>query len=200
MASDNATAGTVHPFERSGLGVAPFRFLGLTVEVGPIRLPDGITAIGSPGQPMGTCDHCGQGIKYVCHIGSADGKRFKVGCDCVRKLARASNCKTDPVIRAIADARRKKDREARQAREAKAIAEGRARFEANRAALEAMPHPQEWRAEKGESYADSVDWMMKNAGNAGKLRVLAAVGRILDAQAGAAEFVREVELAQGTLF
>ncbi len=55
--SNNAKeSGPMHPFESAGLGKAPFRFAGCESRIGPITLADSITQIGSPGQPMGTCD------------------------------------------------------------------------------------------------------------------------------------------------
>lgn len=68
----------VHPFEKAGLGKAPFRFIGMehrTHRACP----------GAPLQPGGSCDYCGTGISYFCWIDDAQGKRFKVGSDCVRK-------------------------------------------------------------------------------------------------------------------
>jgi len=75
---------SIHPWEVAGLGKYPYRVLGVEVRVGPIHLPNGMM-VGAPGQPMGTCDYCGQGIKDCYKILSADGKRFEVGCDCVRR-------------------------------------------------------------------------------------------------------------------
>jgi hypothetical protein len=75
---------TNHPWERAGLGNHPYRVVGVETRVGPIHLPNGIM-VGAPGQAMGTCDYCGQGIKECFKILAADGKRFEVGCDCVRR-------------------------------------------------------------------------------------------------------------------
>jgi hypothetical protein len=78
----------IHPFELAGLGKAPFRIIGVEEKVGPLRYttPDGIMVeVGAPGQPMGCCAFCGQGIKECWSIKSQDNKVFIVGCDCVRK-------------------------------------------------------------------------------------------------------------------
>src|SRR5262245_4254165 len=77
-------AATVHPFQRAGLGLAPFRFVGLDTCIHK-------ASHDAPAQPGTSCDYCSTGIMYVCHIESSDGKRFKVGCDCVRKLERHDN-------------------------------------------------------------------------------------------------------------
>ncbi len=78
---------TVHPFERSGLGKAPFRFVGAVQQdirygqacVGTI---DGVEILTKKG---GTCAHCGQYIVNMFDVVSSDGKRFHVGSDCVLK-------------------------------------------------------------------------------------------------------------------
>jgi hypothetical protein len=68
-----------HPFEKSGLGKAPFSCTHVTENV--FALPDGTTKAG------GCCDYCGTGIRWEFWIkGSVAGaKQFKVGCDCVAK-------------------------------------------------------------------------------------------------------------------
>jgi hypothetical protein len=68
----------VHPFERSGLGKAPFHVSGFEVKTYQAH-PD------APIQPGSSCDYCGTGIMNVCWIKGADGRKFKVGIDCVRK-------------------------------------------------------------------------------------------------------------------
>lgn len=97
---------TLHPFEESGLGKAPFRCTGWEHRVGPIKLSCGME-VGSPGQPMGTCDFCGNGIAVCMQIVSADGKRFEVGCDCVKKLERKDNKLADAAQRIRAEVRKK---------------------------------------------------------------------------------------------
>ena len=68
-----------HPFEKAGLGKAPFSCTGVTENV--FVVGDGTTKAG------GCCDYCGTGIRWEFWIkGSIAGaKQFKVGCDCVAK-------------------------------------------------------------------------------------------------------------------
>lgn len=68
-----------HPFEKLGLGKAPFSCTHVTENV--FALPDGTTKAG------GCCDYCSTGIRWEFWIkGSVAGaKQFKVGCDCVAK-------------------------------------------------------------------------------------------------------------------
>lgn len=77
----------LHPFEIHGLGQSPFIYAGFEV----------LTT--KEGQPAGSCDYCSTGIKYACIIESKDGKRFKVGCDCVRKLGNSTNTILTPMER-----------------------------------------------------------------------------------------------------
>ena len=68
-----------HPFEKAGLGKAPFSCTGVSENVWDNG--DGTTKAG------GVCDYCGTGIRWEFWIkGSIAGaKQFKVGCDCVAK-------------------------------------------------------------------------------------------------------------------
>ena len=69
----------IHTFERAGLGLAPYRHLGVT---------DNLFVI--PGHPEATkpgssCDFCGTSIRAEHWLLSADGRKFKVGCNCIEK-------------------------------------------------------------------------------------------------------------------
>lgn len=168
-----ATTDTLHPFEKAGLGTAPFRFIGHYRDVGPKPMGDGITMCGAPGQPMGTCDYCSQGIADCYQVKSADGKQFVVGCDCISKLAKQSNMTAsqlarDPVYQELKRAINKVKTTQRHAREAAKIAEGQAWATANEAALRAIPHP----SRGSETMWDTYEWYMGHAGNKGKLDIL----------------------------
>jgi hypothetical protein len=165
----------VHPFESAGLGRAPFRFIGVDYRVGPIRIAnrDGTeTQIGAPGQPMGTCEFCGQGIAECCMIQDADGKRFVVGNVCVAKT-------NDPKLidetkRAVGRAALERKRERDRVR----IVGVRAKLErdeALRRVLRNQPHPLLWQAKKGQTMLDWCEWMLKSSGVSGSLKVCRAV-------------------------
>jgi len=66
-----------HPFQRAKLGLAPFRVAGY--ELCLFQIPGHAPRAGS------SCDYCGTAIANVFWIKSSDGKKFKVGCDCVAK-------------------------------------------------------------------------------------------------------------------
>lgn len=172
--ANNATQ-SCHPFEKAGLGKGPFRFVGLFRKVGPIttQVAPGVEVqVGSPGQPMGTCDYCGMGIADCYEVASADGKKFVVGCDCIMKVYKEYGTESaDPVKRAIDNARKDAQRKARHAREALKLAEYRAWVEAHRAELEATPNPNR----KGETIMDRVDWYARRAGTSGNLSLYKAL-------------------------
>lgn len=68
----------LHPFERAGLGKAPFRVDSFSVEL--FSIPGtGIIKAGA------SCDYCGTAIANTYWIRSSDGQKFKVGSECVRK-------------------------------------------------------------------------------------------------------------------
>lgn len=162
----------LHPFERCGLGRAPYRFVRSYVSKFQ-------ACQGAPIQPGSSCDYCATGIMLVYVLRGSDGKEFKVGCDCVQKACK----KGERVLTEVEKAARKHNTEMRHAREKAKIAEGleflgRADV---RAFLEAAPHPYKHRAEMGETYANSVDWMLRNAGTSGTLRLIKEVRKAFEA-------------------
>lgn len=184
---------TMHPFEEAGLGLAPFRCVGVERRVGPIKYPDG-TEVGAPGQPMGSCAYCGTGIADCYMIKSADGKRFVVGCDCVLKVERKDNVKsaTTELERDVIRERRRLERDRRAAkrnaeweRDMIRVRAGIAILEGNagvREQLTAQPSPNTDRANRlGETRLDWAKWMMHNAGMVSRL----AIARELEQLAGA---------------
>ena len=162
----------VHPFEKAGLGEAPFRFVGMERRVGPIRIASEFgttTEIGSPGQPMGVCDYCGTGIAYCCSIKSSDGKVFVVGTTCVNKTEDT---------RLISDsdrAVRKHRKELQLKRNGERIALGRKTLESAevQTALAAGLHPKI----TGKSMLDYVEYLFKFGGQSGKVKACRIVER-----------------------
>ena len=149
----------VHPFEQAGLGKAPFRYVG-SERVTYQAHPD------APVQPGGSCDLCGHAIMEHCYIVSADGRRFKVGCDCVMK----THSKGSPLYTAAEKALRTARKAVKDANELARIEQARALLEADPALLTDRPHTQKWAADKGMTARDELEWLFANAGRAGKLR------------------------------
>tara|TARA_Y100000310_G_scaffold242237_1_gene246377 strand:- start:79 stop:708 length:630 start_codon:yes stop_codon:yes gene_type:complete len=163
------TAKAVHRFEAAGLGKAPFRYVGVEERRAvAVQTADGFTVSGgAPGQPTGTCDFCGTGIAQCCVVRSADGREFIVGNSCIEKVGDLG------LKQAAAKDLNKMKRDLRHASEAKRIENAKVLMADPKiqAALKAEAHPNEWRASKGETKFDSFEWMMKNAGNAGMIRI-----------------------------
>jgi hypothetical protein len=118
-----------HAFQVAGLGLAPFKFLGVSRNV--FNNGDGTT------KPGGSCDYCGTAIENEFNLRSTDGKEFKVGCDCIRKagdvgLLRAYT--TSPEYRNA-------QREKRRAKHFKDAAELTALLSQHADKLAAIPHP-----------------------------------------------------------
>lgn len=99
---------TLHPFEDAGLGLAPFRFVGINKNL--------YSACPGHSQPGGTCAYCGQGILYECVIKSHDGQTFTVGQDCVRKIHREDNRLATALQRELAKIAKEKREAEAQAR------------------------------------------------------------------------------------
>jgi len=143
----------VHRFERAGLGVAPFRFTGEVSEKTHC-VP------GEAPRAASTCDYCGTCIRYEFWVASADGRQFKVGCDCIHKTGDAG------LIKQIAVAERKLRDQKNAARKAAKQNRERERYEAAMAklptvtgSLASQPHP---RGREGETLLDYVRWMIAN--------------------------------------
>jgi hypothetical protein len=142
MTTTNTTTNWTHPWTRAGLGLAPFRFAGYYEDRGPRRWVEGgvEVVVGAPGQPMGVCSYCGQGIAHVYAVQSADGRRSTVGQDCIARL-RATE-ESDRRLRAEAllarrDAQRAARRRRSEAQRAEALARHRAQEAAEQAHLRA---------------------------------------------------------------
>lgn len=165
---------STHPFERSGLGLPPYRVTGNSRETYQ-------ACPGAPIQPGACCDHCGTGIIDTYWIESADGQRFKVGNVCVYKTARTGDAGDDRLVREVKRRVREQQRKARHEREARQVAELRALLEDDdvRRTLDALPHPRKWAAEQGQTLLDSVEWMAERAGTTGRIRTLKQVRHVL---------------------
>lgn len=166
---------TVHPWERAGLGKAPFAYLGVSESRGPIRIQntDGTeTIIGSEGQPMGSCAYCLQGIAECHHVRSSDGKKFTVGCDCIRRVY--GDDRAPLRAKAEAASRKLRNKAAKARRDAKATSvqgelEALLADEATRAKLAALPGP------KRGTLLERAEWFLHHAGAAGRARMLTEI-------------------------
>jgi len=151
----------IHVFEAAKLGKAPFRILGVSEERGPKKtVMDGVeVSVGAPGQPMGSCRYCGQAIAECWTIRSADGNEFIVGSTCVNKAG-------DAGLRSQMAPYKRKLRHAREEKRINAAKELLENREDIRKQLTTVESPNRYSA----SMLEHVEWIMKNAGNAGMIR------------------------------
>lgn len=99
----------MHRFEIAGLGKAPFRCIGFYVSKFQAIPGDP----NCPIQPGSSCDYCSNAIMNVYQIRGADGREFKVGCDCVAKTGDAG------LRRQISESKRAHEAEFRAIRKGK---------------------------------------------------------------------------------
>lgn len=148
---------TIHRFEAAGLGLAPFHFTGQVTEKTYCACP------GAPVQAGSSCDYCGTCIRYEFWVRSADGKEFKVGCDCIHKTEdrgliqqiSLAERKLRDVKNVAAKARKKAKIEAR-------IEAAKAKLPSVRGDLTSRPHPNTYYAEQGKTLLDYVNWCLGN--------------------------------------
>lgn len=160
MKTENPLNVGKHAFTVAGLGDAPFRYTGMS---------ENVFKAGDTTKAGGSCDYCGTGIRYEFHIISADGKRSKVGCDCIAKVGDAG------LMRAYKQSAefRKMQRDKRQAKGASARETCNALVAAHRDALMAQPHPYGFTNRQTGApltMLDSVQWMLSNCGTSGITR------------------------------
>lgn len=171
----------VHKFEVAKLGVAPFRCVGSFIDEGPKKwIEDGVQCeSGSPGQAMGSCDYCGQGIKLCFRIKGTCGSVFVVGSSCVEKTSAKGTRIYNDVERVMLEHRRK----LRHAREDRKIEELKALLKTpdSREKISQSPHPHKWRSDLGENLLDFGEWTMSNpnCGAAIRLKCLKLVKKAL---------------------
>lgn len=154
-----STETTIHCFEAAGLGKAPFSYEGVVHQ----DMAYGERILGTIGgcmmttKPGGTCDYCGTYIVNMFRVRSADGKTFKVGCDCIRKTG------DDGLIRRVekdvkaADKKRREDRKTAKLLAAKEYCLS--TIPANRGTLASLPHPSPTLANNGSTGLDYANWM-----------------------------------------
>lgn len=166
MDTTGVTHAPLHPFERMGLGKAPFRFVG----------SEQCLFQACPGAPVragGSCAFCGLPIRQAFNIVSADGKRFHVGCECVKKTG-----DRELVRQVSADVNRRR-RAANTKRASSLIEQAKAALDRAEPALRQMPSPLPWQAASGATMYDRVAWLLAKAGQRGKVEaaktILAAV-------------------------
>jgi hypothetical protein len=167
-----------HPFAH--LAPGPYRFLGLeTLECREEsnRAAERDGRVFTTNLCGGACDHCGTSIWDVYRFAGSDGTRFKLGSSCVlRMLEPAPGFAHDPAIAKARAAIRKAAAAKRHARDAAKVQALMATMAdpAQVAVLAAQPSPNARRAERGETLADHVAWVLGSPLAGMKARLAAA--------------------------
>jgi hypothetical protein len=149
-----------HKWETAGLGKSPYKYVGTTQE----RFQ---ACQGAPIQCGTSCDYCGQGIVFTMHFCSADGKRFKVGCDCAEKsgdVGLVNLAKRETRRAKLAD---KHTKDNAKIDEAFQLLDNSIELQQ---LISSNPHPHTYI--KNLNCLDYITWIRKNAGTAGKLQVV----------------------------
>lgn len=110
---------TLHAFEKAGLGIAPFRCIGVQ--------ENWYSAAPDHKQPGGHCAFCFTSIAYEYVIKDVKGKMFVVGCECVRRTG------GEKLIEGVREFRLQHARKKREAGHAKRRAERQAIWASERA-------------------------------------------------------------------
>jgi hypothetical protein len=158
----------IHPFQKAGLGLAPFRYIGVKHQ----DISYGQAVIGHIGgvpittKPGGTCDACGTYIVDMYRIRSADGRESVVGCDCIKKVG--YKVESLPKLKADLKKAAKAKRAVAKGKEEVRIEAARDAFQSAPAMFTDKPHPTKFRAEQGASFRDYVEWMLIHAGHSGR--------------------------------
>jgi hypothetical protein len=172
---------TLHIFEEAGLGHAPYKFMGL------YSLPSPLIAETNPDMynlmleeiphttlgGAGTCSYCGMPIMNLYIIQSLDKETFFVGSECVLKTGDKGliNLAKRAANEVVTDKRHSKESIAievlRSALNEKEVQEY----------LDTLPHPKGW---EGQTFMDYADWMFRHSGNAGKMKLLKELNKLLE--------------------
>ncbi len=125
---------------------------------------------GAPAQPGSSCDFCFTGIMGVFWFKSKDGKKFKVGCDCLRKASKDAD--DYPLQTLAARLTRDHNRNVRRAREKAKMQELETLLDSSAEILATIPHPYKQHSDNGLTLMDYADWMRKHAGASGRVQLL----------------------------
>jgi hypothetical protein len=168
------TYSDIHPFEKAGLGKAPFRYIGQVHQ----QISYGQAVIGHIGgvpvttKPGGTCDACGTYIIDMFRIVSADGQKSVVGCDCILKVVQGHSVKEqtqfEADLKALKKAKAASDK--KKVKDQARVQAAMERLQFVRGSLAEQPHPSKYLASQGKTRLDYVRWMFDNAGLSGRVQ------------------------------
>ena len=160
IVNDSTAGGTVHLFEASGLGQAPYRYIGMAEN--RFSLGDGTT------KPGGSCDFCATGIAYEFRVRSADGRVFVLGSECIHKSGDAGLRKAISRDEAALRAQKKAALDARKRSEVAGLLSN----PSVREAAAAKPHPSAYYAGQGRTLLDYFEFVARFGGASGRNSLL----------------------------
>jgi hypothetical protein len=111
---------------------------------------------GAPILPGGSCDYCGQAIRYIYRFRGSDGKTFKVGCE-ARAVRHAKSEFERPKREAKAKAKREKEDAKKVAVMDFALSSLKSQSVRDR--LAALPHPHPGLASSGKTWLDWAEYL-----------------------------------------
>jgi hypothetical protein len=170
----------IHKYEDRGLGKAPYKYLGEWECPSPHMAgnnPEAFRRIvaDAPRVDIGTlnvCQYCGAVLMINHIVLSADGKRFAVGSECIRKYGEES------VIRALTKAERIRNKAKRAAYLEKRAKEYDAIFATIADDLSRQDHPSEYYRKQGKTLRDYMLFVYSSENQ--KSRALSNVKNLRD--------------------
>lgn len=151
----------LHPFERSGLGRAPFKCVGMAEVPSPSLAAANPAAYNAAlrmlprGYGCGSCAYCGMGLRYNYLIHSADGQTFAVGSECVFKT---DDKRLGAEAKRIENAKRREESAAKRAARDEARRQTFLKRKAEREAAEAVAAAARAEAERPAREARKAAW------------------------------------------
>lgn len=176
----------MHPFEKAGLGIAPYRlirvislpergFAGIAPNLFTKAMSDAADEGRRERVSLGKCQFCGTALKNNFIIEATCGHRSVVGCDCVRRTD------DETLIATVEAADRERQQAAREAvRQAKAARAEQQRKAAQRAQKRA--ERRFWFDRSGDLFRGAITHRHRSAFIASVLRQFLQHGRLTDAQ------------------
>jgi hypothetical protein len=174
---------TQHPFEKAGLGKAPFRYVGIDAQ--DLMYGQAIlnraeyekTGIAVTTKPGGSCAYCGNYIVNMYNVLSSDGRKFHVGSECVNKT---NDAKLIDGARKDKNAMLTKRRQTK-AKTSKADAQSWYDSPAIVAWLVSQAHPSAFYAGQGKTLRDYYDFILRACGDAKYAQKVAELRRRYEA-------------------
>lgn len=148
-----------HPFSFT-LGPGPYKYIGF----GQIHTGETFGArYAGPEMDAGcgTCQHCGHAIMNIYIVQTGEGKRYGVGSDCIQKVHQAGEFDNMSTFeRELRQHKRDSARIQRKNKAAKIEQEVKSILFAHGGILATIPHPNQFRANRGDTFQNYTDWYL----------------------------------------